>query len=134
MAKPAHVAERGGWRLNALILPAVRNARIAEVLRFLAALTIALFGFGVVLLLQGRNPLLTYADMFSATLGGAYGRSEVLVVMIPVLLCALAVAVPARVGLVNVGAGGQLYMGAWVASWAGLSLTGLPSPVLLPFM
>src|SRR5947207_2137500 len=134
MANAAHVAERGGWWSNALSLPAVRNARIAEVLRFLAALTIALFGFGVVLLLQGRNPLLTYADMFSATLGGAYGRSEVLVVMIPVLLCALAVAVPARVGLVNVGAEGQLYMGAWLASYVALSFTDLPQIVMLPLM
>src|SRR5438105_2208440 len=134
MANAAHVAERGGWWSNALILPAVRNARIAEVLRFLGALAIALFGFGVVLLLQGRNPLLTYADMFSATLGGAYGRSEVLVVMIPVLLCALAVAVPARVGLVNVGAEGQLYLGAWFGSWAALTFSDLPPLVLLPFM
>src|SRR5207249_8979128 len=66
--------------------------------------------------------------------GSAYGRSEVLVVMIPVLLCALAVAVPARVGLVNVGAEGQLYMGAWFASWAALSFTDLPGAALLPLM
>src|SRR5205085_279466 len=71
---------------------------------------------------------------FSTTLATAYGRSEVLVIMIPVLLCALAVAVPARVGLVNVGAEGQLYMGAWFATWGALALDGLPALALLPTM
>jgi len=136
MADVANVVEierRGSW-FNALALPIARSPRASEGLRFVVALSTALVGFGLVLLVQGRNPLLTYADMFGFTLGGAYGRSEVLVVMIPVLLCALAVAVPARVGLVNVGAEGQLYMGAWLASWAGLTFTDLPAQVLLPLM
>jgi general nucleoside transport system permease protein len=134
MADVAHASERAGLRLDALIPPAARSPRTTEVLRFLIALAVALVGFGAVLLLQGRNPLVTYADMFGSTLGGAYGRSEVLVVMIPVLLCALAVAVPARVGLVNVGGEGQLYMGAWFASWVALSLAGLPPAATLPLM
>jgi ABC-type uncharacterized transport system permease subunit len=136
MADTANVVEieRRSWWLEALALPIAHSPRAAELARFVAALATALFGFGLVLLVQGRNPLLAYADMFGFTLGGAYGRSEVLVVMIPVLLCALAVAVPARVGLVNVGAEGQLYMGAWLASWAALSFTNLPPLVLLPFM
>src|ERR1051325_2114719 len=100
MANAAHAVERGGL-LNILVVPSGRWTRTTESLRFLLALAVALMGFGLVLLIQGRNPLAAYADMFGATLGGAYGRSEVLVVMIPVLLCALAVAVPARVGLVN---------------------------------
>jgi simple sugar transport system permease protein len=38
------------------------------------------------------------------------------------------------VGLVNVGAEGQLYMGAWFASWGALSFTTLPAAALLPLM
>jgi ABC-type uncharacterized transport system permease subunit len=86
------------------------------------------------LLLEGRNPFAAYADIFGTTIGSAYGRSEVLVKMIPLLLCALAVAIPARVGLVNVGGEGQLYLGAWFASWAGLTFTDLPAWLLLPLM
>src|SRR5437764_3635024 len=134
MADVAHVVERSWWRIGPIVPFATRSPRLAEVLRFVLALLVALTGFGLVLLLQGRNPLLTYADMFSSTLGGTYGRSEVLVVMVPVLLCALAVALPARVGLVNVGAEGQLYMGAWFASWGALSFTTLPAAALLPLM
>ena len=42
--------------------------------------------------------------------------------MIPFILCALATAIPARVGLVNVGGEGQIYMGAWLATWVALNL------------
>jgi simple sugar transport system permease protein len=104
------------------------------VARFVGALLVALLGFGALLVLQGRDPLRAYGDMFGTTLGTTYGQSEVLVKMIPLLLCALAVAIPARVGLVNIGGEGQLYIGAWFASWTALSLTDLPPLVLLPLM
>src|SRR5918912_266661 len=134
MADVANAAERGGWPLNTLMVPAIRSPRTVEVLRFVFALLTALVGFGLVLLVQGRNPLSAYADMFGSTLGGTYGRTEVLVIVIPVLLCALAVAVPARVGLVNVGAEGQLYLGAWASSFVALTFTQLPQLVMLPLM
>lgn len=138
MAKVAPVADGvinpGVWRLDALLPPFARSPRASAVGGFVGALAVALVGFGVVLLIQGRNPLSTYAGLFGFTLGSAYGRSEVLVSMIPVLLCALAVGLPARVGLVNVGAEGQLYMGAWFSSWVALSFTQLPPVVLLPLM
>jgi simple sugar transport system permease protein len=102
--------------------------------RFVGALVVALIGFAVVLLLQGRSPIDAYANMFSVTLGTAFGRSEVVVKAIPLMLCALAVAVPARVGLVNVGGEGQLYIGAWLATGVALGFSGLPIWLLLPLM
>ena len=90
--------------------------------------------FGVILLLAGRDPLQAYRDIFASTLGSAYGLSEVLVTMTPLLLTALAVALPSRLGLINVGGEGQLYMGALFATWAALRLNHLPGWVLLPVM
>jgi simple sugar transport system permease protein len=130
----AQANKKNGWQLEALLLPAARSYRVREGLYFVGALVVALGGFALVLLLQGRDPIATYTDMLGITLGSAYGRSEVVVEMIPLLLCALAVAMPARVGLVNVGGEGQLYMGAWLASWAALSLPQLPALLLLPLM
>jgi ABC-type uncharacterized transport system permease subunit len=72
--------------------------------------------------------------MFSSTLGSAYGFSEVLVAMIPMLITALAVALPSRVGLINVGGEGQLYIGAAFATWAALTLPHWPAWMLLPLM
>ncbi len=130
----AQVNKKKGWQLEALLPAAVRSHRVREGLYFVGALVVALGGFALVLLLLGRDPIATYTDMFGITLGSDYGRGEVLVQMIPLLLCALAVAVPARVGLVNVGGEGQLYMGAWLATWAALSLPQLPPWLLLPLM
>src|SRR5436305_10337291 len=110
------VIKKNRWQIEALLLPAVRSRRVREGLYFVGALLVALIGFALLLLLLGRDPIVTYTDIFNITLGSDYGRGEVIVKMIPLLLCALAVAVPARVGLVNVGGEGQLYIGAWLAS------------------
>lgn len=103
-------------------------------LRFVLSLAIALVGFGVVVALQGENPITAYQDIVDTTLRTKYGLSEVFVRMIPLLLCALAVAIPARVGLVNVGGEGQLYIGAWAASWIALTFTSLDRVLMLPLM
>jgi simple sugar transport system permease protein len=95
---------------------------------------LALLLFGVILLISGQDPLQSYKEMFSSTLGSAYGFSEVLVAMIPMLITALAVALPSRVGLINVGGEGQLYIGAAFATWAALTLPHWPAWMLLPLM
>src|SRR5512135_3423986 len=95
---------------------------------------LALSLFGIILLLSGKNPIQSYKDIFTATLGSAYGFSEVLVAMIPMLITALAVALPARVGLINVGGEGQLYLGAAFATWGALTFQDQPAWILLPVM
>jgi simple sugar transport system permease protein len=97
-------------------------------------LWLALLVFGIVLLVFGKDPLRAYVDIFRNTLGSAYGFSEVLVKMIPLVLCATAVLLPARIGLVNVGGEGQLYLGAWLASWGALTFGELPRSLALPLV
>lgn len=98
----------------------------------MAATTFLLFG--LILLLAGKNPIHAYRDILTSTLGSAYGLSEVAVAMMPLLLTALAVALPSRMGLINVGGEGQLYMGALLATWGALRFDHLPSWALLPLM
>jgi len=97
-------------------------------------LILALVLFGIILLLSGKNPIQSYIDIFRSTLGSSYGFSEVIVAMVPMLITAVAVAIPTRVGLINVGGEGQLYMGACLAAWGALTFTHLPAWVLLPLM
>lgn len=103
-------------------------------LRGVAALATAMLVFGVVLLLFGKNPIQAYLDIYQNTIGSRYGFSEVVVKMIPLLLCSLAVLLPARLGLVNVGGEGQLYLGAWLATWGALTFGDLPQAVGVPIM
>lgn len=113
---------------------ALGQTRAMGFVRFLALFAFALVAFAIVLLAAGKNPTKAYADIFMSTLGSSYGFSEVLVKMIPLVLTAVAVALPFRIGLINLGAEGQLYMGAWAAAWGALTFHGLPKWVLLPVM
>ena len=101
-------------------------------IRYVSIVAAALTVFAAVLLVAGKDPLKAYADTFRYTLANAYGFSELLVRVTPLLLAAVAVALPARLGLINVGGEGQLYMGAWSASAGALLLPPLPAWILLP--
>jgi simple sugar transport system permease protein len=105
-----------------------------ELRAFLVALGLALIVFAGLLLMLGRDPVATYVTIYRGTLGDSYGWGEIVVKMIPFILCALATAIPARVGLVNVGGEGQIYMGAWMATWVALNFGYLPGPVLIPIL
>jgi simple sugar transport system permease protein len=95
---------------------------------------VALGIFATLLVATGKDPLKAYADTLVYVFGNAYGFSELLVRMIPLLLTAVAAALPARVGLINVGAEGQLYMGAWLATAGALAFSDQPAFVLLPLL
>jgi len=102
--------------------------------RYLIMIVIVLVIFGLILVISGKNPLQSYHDIFAYTFGGWYGFSEVIVSMTPLLLTALAVAIPSRLGLINVGGEGQLYIGASFATWGALTFSNLPAWALIPLM
>lgn len=104
------------------------------VVRYESMIFMAFLLFAAILLATGKNPLISYRDLFRATFGSAYGFSEVIVSMIPILLTALAVALPSRMGMINVGGEGQLYLGAIFATFAALAFPGLSAWILLPVM
>jgi ABC-type uncharacterized transport system permease subunit len=104
------------------------------IVRYGLMIVIAFLVFAMILLISGADPIQSYRDIFTSTLGSAYGLSEVIVAMSPMLLTALAVALPSRLGLINVGVEGQLYMGACFATWGALTFQNLPAWILLPLM
>jgi len=103
----------------------------ASFFRYGLAIGAAIAVFSVILLLEGTNPAATIRPMWDASFGTEFGRNEVMVKLIPFGLCALAVAIPARVGLINVGGEGQFYMGAWATAGA-ILYSGAPGWALLP--
>ena len=76
-------------------------------------------------------------DAYSALLRGAFGRraafGDVLARMTPLVFVGLAVAVPYRAGLFNVGGEGQLIVGALAASVFG-QIEGLATLIHIPFV
>ena len=95
----------------------------------LLALTVG----GLILLGAGANPLAAYWEMFSEALGTGYGISETLVKATPLMLCGLGVMITFKMLFWNIGAEGQLHMGAFAATyvvltgWEGSAWTMIPT-------
>jgi ABC-type uncharacterized transport system permease subunit len=86
---------------------------------------------GVVILVAGANPFTAYWALLKGAFGGSYNISETLVASIPLMLTGLAVAFAFRAGLFNIGAEGQLFMGAIASAFVGYKLN-LPGIILIP--
>jgi len=82
----------------------------------------------------GRNPFAMIHLVLVAAVGDGYAIGESLVRATPILLCALATALPARVGLISVGAEGQFYAGAIAGTGTVLSMLPAPGWTALPLM
>ena len=85
----------------------------------------------VALVALGVNPVAAYSLMFFETATSPFGLTETLVKAVPLILTGLAVYVPLRAGLWNIGAEGQLYVGGIAGTWIGLNV-GLPGVALVP--
>lgn len=113
-------------------------SRTANILVPILSVLLALAVGGVMLLLVGVNPLETYRAMIEGAFGSAYAISETLVRAVPLMLTGLAVSIAFRMLFWNIGAEGQLAMGAFAAAGVALFLPelipGLPGWTLLPLM
>lgn len=98
------------------------------------AIGIGLLLGAVVLSFMGAHPGEAYQEMARGAFGSVYGLSETLVKATPLLLAGLGVGVAFRAGFWNIGAEGQLYMGAMGGTWMALTYPGLPAPLLQPLM
>jgi ABC-type uncharacterized transport system permease subunit len=100
---------------------------IAGAVLFLALASIFLVAIG-------RPPLTTLLTMVNYAFGDNYSASESLVKATPILLCAFAVILPARLGLISVGGEGQLYLGALTGTAIVVNYPAAPIFALLPAM
>jgi simple sugar transport system permease protein len=110
------------------------HRRLGDLLRWTGWALVGLAVYTVLILAYGRNPLDAFSEIFTNTLSSRYGFGEVIVKMTPLLLTAIAVTIPARIGQVNVGGEGQLFAGGLCATWVAITFTSWPSWVLLPAM
>ena len=111
-------------------LPSRRSMRFTRAGAIFLALLV-----GAIVLLAGGYPVVgTYRTMASAAFGSGDAWAETLVSATPLILTGLAVAVAARMLLWNIGAEGQLYMGATFASAVAFTFDDWPRVLLLLFM
>ena len=99
----------------------------------LAAVLSALGG-GVVFALLGHNPFTALATLFLEPLSSADGLTELGLKATPLLLCAIGIAVGVRANVWNIGAEGQLTLGAITGGGIALAFGGQDHWWTLPLM
>ena len=99
-------------------------------IRWTVALAGSLAVFAGFIALRGGNPIDALQAIWDSAAGDTDAFGETLVRATPLLLGALAVVVPGRAGLFNIGGEGQLIMGAVGATAMSLVLGGSTSPAL----
>jgi simple sugar transport system permease protein len=97
----------------------------------LAAILVALALGGLLLSYGGLNPLVAYRRMLDIGFLDTYSFSDTLVKATPLILAGLGVAVAFRMRLWNIGAEGQLFMGAWAATGVASKLLSPETPAVL---
>ncbi|NPV74941.1 MAG: ABC transporter permease [Anaerolineae bacterium] len=98
------------------------------VLAILSAFAIS----GLIILAWGSSPFAAYGALFSGAFGSPAAIATTLQRMTPLIFTGLAVAYGYRGGFFNIGAEGQLYMGAIASVWCAITFPTLPSIVLIP--
>jgi simple sugar transport system permease protein len=102
----------------------------APVLAVLAAVLLC----GIPIALAGAPLLDAWGVMAKGALGSRFAITETLSRATPLILTGLAASVAFRAKLWNIGAEGQLYVGALVTAALGTGAVGLPSWLLVPFL
>jgi ABC-type uncharacterized transport system permease subunit len=110
------------------------HPRWSALVRWLAWAAIAVLAYSGLILIYGKSPLNAFHDIYASTLTTSYGLQDVLVRMTPLLFAAMVVAIPARIGQVNVGGEGQIFAGGLVATGVAITFTSWPGWLLLPAM
>lgn len=123
-AKPRAAAASLEWlarRSEAIVIP-------------LAAICVGLLIFSLFLLVQGKSPLQFFELMWRGGFGSWFSIENTLSRAAPLLLAALCVAVPARLGLVVIGGEGAIVLGGVAAAALGATLSGAPSVLAIILM
>lgn len=108
--------------------------RQLELFTRVASLVLALGAIAVLFGALGVNPLIAYQRIFRGAFGSLYGLSETVVKAIPLTLCGVGLAVAFQARVYNIGAEGQLLIGAICATGLALARPDWPPWLLLPGM
>ncbi len=115
-----------------------RSALDALLIPLLAIFTAVILG-GIIIVSVGGNPFLAYFGLLQGSFGSAKALSETAVWATPYIFAGLAVALAFKGGLFNIGAEGQLALGATTSALIGYALPGwlgmdIPAFIHLPLV
>lgn len=98
----------------------------------LIAVVAAFIVGGILILIIGDDPIVTYKLLIGSALSWPDGIGYTLFYATPLIFTGLAVLVAFRCGLLNIGAEGQLYVAAFATAWVGITFAHISAWLLLP--
>lgn len=101
--------------------PKIKSAINAVLIPLLAVFTAMVLG-ALIIMSAGGEPIAAYRGLIEGAFGSAKALSETTVWVTPYIFAGLAVALAFKGGLFNIGAEGQLALGAVAAAWVGYAL------------
>jgi ABC-type uncharacterized transport system permease subunit len=123
--------EKGPGSGRGGVLAGLKRVWIAIRIPVVAVLLSLLIG-AIVLLISGANPLVAYLALLKGAFGSQAAIQRTLEKATPLVFTGLAVAFAFKGGLFNIGAQGQLLLGAIVAAAFGFGISGLPFIIHMP--
>ena len=110
----------------------MKQSAWSQVVVLLGAVLGALLVGALLLVLAGANPLVAYQAMLAGPLSSRYGLTETLVKATPLLLVGLGIVIAFRNGILNIGAEGQIMIGALAGTAFALGFPNLSGVLLFP--
>lgn len=107
---------------------------ISTFCKVLAAIAAALTVGALLILVAGSNPIDAYYALFSESFFDYWGIANTLVKTSPMLLAGLAVILPYKAGLFNIGGEGQIYIGGLFGAAIALALPDLDGWIGIPLI
>lgn len=97
---------------------------------------------GVIVAVTGSDPFVAYSGLLCGGFGISCSQGEnpalqisnTIVLLTPLVMTGVAVALPFRANLFNIGAEGQLLAGAMACTAIGIKFASWPAPILLPMV
>lgn len=97
-----------------------------EILHSLVSIMLSVLVGAVVILIVGENPITAFRELIKGAFGNRIYLSNTLSRAVPLIFTGLSVALSQRCGIFNIGAEGQLHLGAMAAAVLGLYIADLP--------
>ncbi len=108
---------------------------LRSLITILLSLAAGLGAVSIIFLACGADPIYALKKIFSGSFGSAYGFKETVTKAIPLIMIGSGLTLAFRARIWNIGAEGQLLMGAIFSTWVGLTWgSSLPSWAIVPLM
>ncbi len=98
------------------------------------AVILALVSSTIFIMSLGHNPLKVYTSIFDGAFGTSYRIKETIIKSIPLVIASLGILIAFKMKFWNIGGEGQIYMGAFLASYFALNFPEVSRPILLTIM